>query len=184
MDNAALVLAACEMLQKRGVILSLDNIQAGLLNNRWPGRLEIVSDEPRIILDGAHNFIAARNLARFLSANFSRRNITMVIGILDDKPYNAMLKCLLPTANRVILTRAKINRAMAPEKLEPLAKKIIPGVTIIPDVNQALEHALKTAAPDDVICVAGSLYVVGEAKEALDKGQLNGRSSSKIVLDT
>jgi len=169
-DNAALVLAACEMLQKRGVILSLDNIQAGLLNNRWPGRLEIVSDEPRIILDGAHNFIAARNLARFLSANFSRRNITMVIGILDDKPYNAMLKCLLPTANRVILTRAKINRALEPEKLEALAKRMVPQVTTIPDVKQALEYAIETASPKDVICVAGSLYVVGEAKEALDKG--------------
>jgi len=166
-DNAALVLAACEILNQNGGKLTLDHIRAGLINNRWPGRLEIVSTEPRIILDGAHNFIAARNLARFLSDNFDQRKITMVIGILDDKPYRAMLKCLLPTANRVILTRAKINRAMAPEKLEPLAKKIIPGVTIIPDVNQALEHALKTAAPDDVICVAGSLYVVGEAKEAL-----------------
>ncbi len=178
-DNAALVLAACEMLPKHGGILSPDNIQAGLLNNRWPGRLEIVSDEPRIILDGAHNFIAARNLARFLSANFDDRKITMVIGILDDKPYNAMLKCLLPTANRVILTRAKINRALDPEKLEPLAKKMVPRVTIISDVTQALEYAIKTASPKDIICVAGSLYVVGEAKKALDRGLLNRRKSSK-----
>ena len=182
-DNAALVLAACEMLQKRGGILSAENIQAGLLNNRWPGRLEIVSDEPRIILDGAHNFIAARNLSRFLSANFAERNITMVIGILDDKPYNAMLKCLLPMANRVILTRAKINRALEPEKLEALAKKMVPQVTTIADVTQALKYAIETVSPKDIICVAGSLYVVGEAKEALDKGLLNGRSSSKIVMD-
>jgi dihydrofolate synthase/folylpolyglutamate synthase len=178
-DNAALVLAACEILNQNGAKLTLDHIRAGLINNRWPGRLEIVSTEPLIILDGAHNFIAARNLARFLSENFDRRKITMIIGILDDKPYQAMLKCLLPTARRVILTRARINRAMEPEKLEPLAKKIIPGVTIIPDVKQALEHALKTAAPDEVICVAGSLYVVGEAKEALDKGLLNGPNPQK-----
>ena len=92
----------------------------------------------------------------------------MVIGILDDKPYRAMLNCLLPTANQVILTRAKINRAMEPQSLEPIAKKIISRVTIISDVKQALEHAVKTASPDSVICVAGSLYVVGEAKEALD----------------
>ena len=167
-DNAALVLATCEMLNKKGAKLSLDHIKTGLIKNRWPGRLEIVASKPRIILDGAHNFIAARNLARFLSENYDKRKITMVIGILDDKPYRAMLNCLLPTANQVILTRAKINRAMEPQSLEPIAKKIISRVTIISDVKQALEHAVKAASPDDVICVAGSLYVVGEAKDAID----------------
>lgn len=173
-DNAALVLAACEILNQKGANLSLGHIKTGLTKNRWPGRLEIVSTNPRIILDGAHNFIAARKLARFLSKNYDKRKITLVIGILDDKPYRAMLTCLLPTANRVILTRAKINRAMEPQKLESVAKKIIPGVTIIPDVKQALEHAIKTASPDDTICVAGSLYVVGEAKEALEDSGLMG----------
>ena len=167
-DNAALVLAACEILNQKDTELSLDHIKAGLSKNRWPGRLEIVSTKPRIILDGAHNFIAARNLARFLSENYDRRKVTMVIGILDDKPYRAMLNCLLPTASQVILTRAKINRAMEAEKLEPIAKRLISRITIISDVKQALAHAIKTAAPDDVICVAGSLYVVGEAKEALE----------------
>jgi len=171
-DNAALVLSACELLKDRSLQLSLDDIQTGLIQNRWPGRLEIVSDKPLIILDGAHNFIAARNLARFLVTNFRNRNITLVIGILDDKPYKAMLNCLLPAVNRVILTRAKINRAMQPEKLESIAKNLLPAVTIVSNVKQALEHAIKTAAPDDVICVAGSLYVVGEAKEALDSGLL------------
>jgi dihydrofolate synthase/folylpolyglutamate synthase len=94
----------------------------------------------------------------------------MVIGILDDKPYNAMLKCLLPTAHRVILTRAKINRAMEPEKLEPIARKSTSKVKIVTGVRQALEHAMKTTPKKDIICVAGSLYVVGEAKEFLDSG--------------
>ena len=176
-DNAALVLAACEILIQNGGKLSLNNIKAGLLKNRWPGRLEIVSTEPQIILDGAHNFIAARNLARFLSAHFADRNLTMIIGILDDKPYNAMLKCLLPTANRVILTRAKINRALEPEKLEAFAKKIVPKVIINADVRQALNFAIDTSSPDDVICVAGSLYVVGEAKQALESSGLRTRRS-------
>jgi dihydrofolate synthase/folylpolyglutamate synthase len=169
-DNAALVLAACELLKNRELQLPLEDIQTGLIQNHWPGRLEMVSDKPRIILDGAHNFIAARNLARFLSTNFAGQNITMIIGILDDKPYKAMLKCLLPTANRLILTRARINRAMEPQKLEAIAKDILPAVTIIPDVKQALASAIKTAKPKDVICVAGSLYVVGEAKEMLGSG--------------
>ena len=178
-DNAALVLAACEVVSKRAPKLLPEHIRTGLVQNRWPGRLEVVSENPTIILDGAHNFIAARNLARFLSTQLSKRNITMVIGILDDKPYRAMLNCLLPTADRVILTRAKINRAMEPEQLEPVAKNLCPAVTIMPDVKQALKQAVKTAAPDDVICVAGSLYVVGEAKDALDRGLIIKQKSSK-----
>jgi dihydrofolate synthase/folylpolyglutamate synthase len=180
-DNAALVLAACEILNDRTPQLSLEDIQIGLIQNRWPGRLEMVSDKPRILLDGAHNFIAARNLARFLSTNLAGQNITMIIGILDDKPYKAMLNCLLPTANRVILTRAKINRAMEPEKLETIAKDILPAVSIIPDVKQALASAIKTAKPDDVICVAGSLYVVGEAKEALEDSAFKVQGSKVKV---
>jgi dihydrofolate synthase/folylpolyglutamate synthase len=167
-DNAALVLAACETIRKRIPELSLEDIRSGLMHNRWPGRLEVASENPTLILDGAHNFIAARNLGRFMSRNYTGRKITMVIGILDDKPYKAMLNCLLPPASRVILTRATIDRAMDPQKLEPIARNILPAVTIIPDVKQALKHAIKTAAPEDVICVAGSLYVVGEAKEALE----------------
>jgi dihydrofolate synthase/folylpolyglutamate synthase len=167
-DNAALVLAACEAIKKRAPEVSLEDIRSGLMQNRWPGRLEVVSENPTIILDGAHNFIAASNLGRFLSANFADQNITMVIGILDDKPYKAMLSCLLPPASRVILTQAKINRAMEPEKLEPIARNLLPAVTIISDVKQALASAIKTAKPNDVICVAGSLYVVGEAKEAME----------------
>ena len=168
-DNAALVLAAIEILNQNHTDINLDAIQSGLAENRWPGRLEIVATKPLIILDGAHNFMAARNLSQYLSQNLADKKITYIIGILDDKPYKSMLKSLLPLGSRIILTKAKIDRAMPPETLYPLAKKILPDVTVIPDVSLAIKHALKTASPDEVICIAGSLYVVGEAKEALEK---------------
>jgi dihydrofolate synthase/folylpolyglutamate synthase len=135
--------------------------------------LEIVSDNPLVILDGAHNLIAARNLAKFLAENLANRRITLVIGILDDKPYGSMLKSLLPHCSRAIITRAKTDRALPPEKLYAMAKKIISDVTIVPDVAGAAKNAIENAGPDDVICIAGSLYVVGEAKEAIEKGLLN-----------
>ena len=116
-NNAALVLAACELLIKNNLNLTLKNIKDGLEQNRWPGRLEIVSTSPLIFLDGAHNFIAARHLARYLSENLSDRNITLLIGILDDKPYKTMLKNLLPLCQKVILTRPKIDRAFAGKTL-------------------------------------------------------------------
>jgi dihydrofolate synthase/folylpolyglutamate synthase len=169
-ENAALSIAACEVLNQKHTNLSIQSIREGLSKNCWPGRLEIVSTAPLILLDGAHNLIAARNLARFLSQNLSKRKITLVIGILDDKPYTAILRSLVQVSDRVILTRSRIDRALEPETLYPLAKKIVPDTQIIPQVGSAIQCAIDNAAPEDVICIAGSLYVVGEAKEHFGAG--------------
>ena len=168
-DNAALVLATCELLNRRRTAISLPHIHKGLQTNQWPGRLEVVAHNPTIILDGAHNLMAARNLARFLESNIGNRPITLVIGILNDKPYAAMLKSLLPVASRVILTRAAIDRALPPEKMAPLAKTLVKSVHVIADVSRAVKYARDTTPPAHAICIAGSLYVVGEARAALDR---------------
>ena len=167
--NSALVLASCEILNKNNLEIDLQHIKDGLVQNRWPGRLEIVSESPLVLLDGAHNFIAARNLAGYLAENLSDRNITLVVGILDDKPCAPMLKSLIPLCSKVILTRPKIDRALPPETLYPIAREMISDIDIIPDVDKAVTHAIETASPSDAICIAGSLYVVGEAKELFEK---------------
>jgi dihydrofolate synthase/folylpolyglutamate synthase len=167
-QNAALVLAACELLMRKAPRISPQSIREGLLTNRWPGRLEVVSEKPLLMLDGAHNLAAARQLARHLAAHFRKRHITMVIGILDDKPYRSMLRLLLPMAARLIITQAKINRALPPAKIEAAARPLVSDIRIIPDVGDALRYAMDTAGPDSFILVAGSLYVVGEAKAALE----------------
>jgi dihydrofolate synthase/folylpolyglutamate synthase len=167
-ENAALSLAACELLMKKAPRLGLPSIRAGLLSNRWPGRLELVCERPLVMFDGAHNLAAARELARHLTTHFQSRKITMVIGILDDKPYRAMLRRLLPKATRLIVTRAKTNRALTPEKIAAVAAKLVPDIRTIPDVGDALRFAMKTAPPQSLTLVAGSLYVVGEAKAALE----------------
>jgi dihydrofolate synthase/folylpolyglutamate synthase len=173
-DNAALVLAACELIGKNNATITRNNIQEGLSKNHWPGRLEIVSNNPFIILDGAHNLAAARNLAKFLSTNLAGKAITLVVGILDDKPYKAMLKSLLTPVHRVILTRAKIDRALEPERLYDVAQNLNADAVIIPDVEQAIKKAVETTPRHGAICIAGSLYVVGEAKEAFEKGLISG----------
>jgi len=168
-NNAALALAACELLNQNGTDIKIRSIRKALLKTKWPGRLEKISDSPVIILDGAHNLIAARRLADFLLQNIARDKLTLVAGILDDKPYSAMLRSLLPACSRVILTSPKIDRALDPEKLYPIAKEVIDDVTIIQDVNMAVAHAIKTVSPDEAVCIAGSLYVIGEAKETLSE---------------
>jgi dihydrofolate synthase/folylpolyglutamate synthase len=177
-DNAALALAAVELLNRKKAAITNQHIRNGIAHTHWPGRLEIVCRKPLVILDGAHNLMAARNLGRYLARNLADRKLTMVIGILDDKPYASMLQSMLGTCNRVILTQAKIERALDPEKLCALAKPAVKDATIIADVDRAVAHAIKNAGPDEAICVAGSLYVVGEAMEALQKG-IKGLSLTK-----
>lgn len=164
-DNAALVLAACETLIDSGKVeLPQEAISQGLLNTSWPGRLEVVSTNPHLILDGAHNLMAARKLANYLKTQFQGRHITLVIGVLDDKPSESILRDIMAPCQRVVITQPTIDRAIPAEKLADTAKKYASQIDIIPDVARALDHALKESGPDDVICVAGSLYVVGEAK--------------------
>ena len=172
-ENAALAIAACELLNKNHTSISQQSIRDGLIKTSWPGRLEIVSEHPMIILDGAHNLMAARELAKFLGDNLAQRSITLVVGILDDKPYQSMLKSLLPVCSRVIVTRAKTGRALDPLRLFETAKKTLSDVRIVSDVAQAFKQAVAEADFNDVICIAGSLYVVGEAKAAIEKGLIN-----------
>mgnify|MGYP000754854153 CR=1 FL=1 len=170
--NAAIALAACETLMaSQAVRLTEPVIRDGLLATRWPGRLEIVSRQPLVILDGAHNLMAARNLGQFLrnSDILAGREVTLVIGILDDKPWEAMLQSLVPPCKRVILTQPEIDRALPAETLLPVVKKMAATVEIIPDVAEAVRRAIKTTADDAAVCVAGSLYVVGEARDMLEQ---------------
>ncbi|UCH19405.1 MAG: bifunctional folylpolyglutamate synthase/dihydrofolate synthase [Deltaproteobacteria bacterium] len=168
-ENAAMALAACEILSAKKAQLPIRSIRSGLREIKWPGRLEAVSTDPFIFLDGAHNLIAARNLAKYISSSLKNYRLTLVIGILNDKPYKAMLRTLVPVARRVIVTCPKIDRGLAPEILYTAAKDIHSEVIIIPDVETAVGHAIQSAGSCDAVCIAGSLYVVGEAKEALAK---------------
>jgi len=168
-DNAAISLAACELLNRGEVTISEENCRKGLADLHWPGRLEIVCESPRIILDGAHNLVAARNLAKYLHQETDQRPITMVIGILDDKPYEAMLADLVPVSKKVIFTRPKIERGLTPETLYDEARQYKKEMSLSPNVHQAVAQAVNQSTPNDVICIAGSLYVIGEAKESLSQ---------------
>lgn len=165
--NAALALAGCEVLISSGADINEQHVRKGLAKTSWPGRLEKVCDSPQIILDGAHNLAAMRVLSKYLSATYTGKKIIIITGFLDDKPYPKMLSMLENLADRILITRPKINRAVEPETLVDLLKQSSAKIYTFPEVANAVKHAVKTAAPSDVIVVAGSLYVVGEARQAL-----------------
>lgn len=174
-ENLSLALFACELIFEK--LETIDKnynfnetlVQDGLSIAKWPGRLEHVSQNPLVILDGAHNLAAAKVLGKYLSSTMKNRRLTLVLGILDDKPYEKMLKSLVPCAQHIIVTKAKINRSIEPSILKEAAKQFSQcPVTIIEDVKEAVAHAIDTSKDEDAICIAGSLYVAGEAKEKFD----------------
>ena len=171
-ENLSLALSACELIFKKhkGTDPRYDFteplVREGLSKARWPGRLEQVMDHPLVILDGAHNLHAVKVLAKYLSSFLKGRQLTLVLGILSDKPYEKMLEHLVPLAGRVIITKARIDRSLDPSTLKQAAQRLTQHpVTVIEDVKGAVTHAVQTSNSADVVCIAGSLYVVGEAKE-------------------
>jgi dihydrofolate synthase/folylpolyglutamate synthase len=136
-------------------------IRAGLARVRWPGRLQIVGRDPFIVLDGAHNPDGARALAASLRALFGDAPVTFVVGIYADKDARGILDALLPLAARIVLTRAANERAA-----DPAALARVVGARVPTSVTASTAEALSVAAappPTPIICVAGSLAVVGEA---------------------
>jgi dihydrofolate synthase/folylpolyglutamate synthase len=169
--NAATALAVIELLEKKGFPLSSDHIREGLRRPYWLGRMQVVSREPRMILDGAHNPGAMRSLADSLREAFSWRHLILVLGIMRDKDIPNIMREIVPLADKVIFTRPEYYRAASPETLMQEAERFKKRGEIVTPMSEALEKARRIAGPEDVILVTGSLFTVGEAIACLDPEQ-------------
>jgi dihydrofolate synthase/folylpolyglutamate synthase len=167
-ENGAVAYAALMALQARALPIAPDAIREGLRSVRWPGRFEILSRHPFVVVDGAHNRDSAQKLAAALDEYFPGRRVTLVFGASSDKDVPGMFAELLPRVSRLIVTQAVHPRAWDPEELAKLARDAQPGlgVEVVSPVAQALESALQLSAPDDVILACGSLFVVAEVRTA------------------
>ncbi len=163
--NAALALATLELLTQAGWAISEEAIREGLGSTRWPGRLERVDQDPRVLLDGAHNSAAARTLAQRLKQTRQNGRLILVLGIMADKDIDGILARLLPLSETVIFTRPRYFRAAAPAELAARARTYNLEVREAPRVAEAVRQALALAGPQDQIVITGSLYTVGEAME-------------------
>lgn len=166
--NAALALAAAETLEQRGHIsLKPDIIEQALREVRWPARLEVLSEDPLMVLDGAHNPQGAEALRDALKHCFHYEDLHLVIGIMADKDIRGILRRLLPLARTAIFTQPRYSRAANPDELRRLARPYIQKHYVIPDPASAIAQARQMAGPKDMICITGSLYFAGEVKEIL-----------------
>lgn len=176
--NAGLALGAAELLRRRGLSITQEAMRKGLQQARWPGRLELVRLRPSIVLDGAHNPEAWTALRKALKKYFRYNRLFMVIGVMQDKDIARMIETLTPDAHTVIFCKPKMDRAAGEKDIARFAAAIpAEKVFWVDDTAAAVRKARALALPDDLICVTGSLFTVGEAREQLLPGRLqtNGR---------
>jgi len=175
-ENAGLALGAIEALKLRGIHVTEKHLRKGLEKATWPGRLEVLNcvnwkgKDCRVVLDGAHNPAAIRCLKNaFLEGVIPHRRIILVLGILKDKDVKKMVAEIVPLCQEVVVTSPRTERAFNKSLLRREILKYLPSnrVRIGDGVEGALKKALEIANSDDLICVTGSLYTVGEARSAL-----------------
>jgi dihydrofolate synthase/folylpolyglutamate synthase len=148
----------------RALGVSATGIEEGIRSTRWPGRLELVSRRPDIILDGAHNPAGARALAHHIRTFYSDREVWLVYGAMRDKAVSEISEILFPVADRVILTAPSMARAVQPEALLEITQAA--RMDIAPNVKAAVEMA-RMAPAGAAVFITGSLYLVGETRALL-----------------
>ncbi|MGL4789950.1 MAG: bifunctional folylpolyglutamate synthase/dihydrofolate synthase [Anaerotignaceae bacterium] len=161
-NNAATALLACKALQDIGILIKETSIYNGLKNARWNGRMEIVSQNPTVILDGAHNVDGIRMLSESLKKYFANKKITLLVGILGDKEYEKMIDLLLPLANKIVLTEPNNSRKWDVDTLTNVISTFNIETYCEKDIEKAFLYAKKITNKEDILCCAGSLYLIGE----------------------
>jgi len=168
--NATVAAATVEVLESLGFSIDRQSIQRGLANIQWPGRLEVIRERPQVVLDGAHNPAAARVLREALARDFSYSRCYLLLGIMKDKEIKEIVSILAPIAYEAVLCKPNQDRAISPDLLLQALEQSGGKGRIIQDVREGLKTLLSIAGDDDLICVTGSFYTVGEAREYLIAG--------------
>ncbi|MCY4594005.1 MAG: Mur ligase family protein [Bryobacterales bacterium] len=143
------------------------SIETGIRSTIWPGRLEFAKRDPRVLLDAAHNPNGARALARFLDSEARGRKVTLIYGSSRDKPVDEIAGWMFPAADRVVLTRSRVQRSATPGALLQATGHHHARIETAPGIEAALRMAAADSGSDDWIVVTGSLFLVGEARELL-----------------
>jgi dihydrofolate synthase/folylpolyglutamate synthase len=161
--NAAVAIAAAEVLSRTWKPLDKAVIVRAIGTTRWEGRLETAGRRPLVLLDGAHNAEGAEALAAHLR-DVVRRPVVLVFAAMEDKDIRAMTRTLFPVASTVVLTRVPYERSATPEALLAAAPPFKGPVFLEPDTRRAVELALSLAGGRAPVVIAGSLFLVGEVK--------------------
>ncbi len=164
-SNACSALTAVERLRARGWNIPDSAVRAGLTKAHWPGRLELLRQEPAVIVDGAHNPQGIQALMEAMEALFPGKKLRLVVGVLADKDYHAGIAIAEGQAEKFYAVSPPSYRALEAEALaEEIRQKGSVPVSAYDSIPEAIEAALAEAGRDDVICIFGSLYQVGDVR--------------------
>jgi dihydrofolate synthase/folylpolyglutamate synthase len=164
LENAAVAIHLAELLREKGFDIPHAAIVRGLETAQHPGRLELIPHKPAFLIDGAHNPAGAETLRAYLE-EFATRPLTLVFGAMRDKQLEQIGAILFPVADLLVLTRVRNPRSATVEMLEPIAAHYARGRVLKSDTGDAaLDLALANTSSEGTICVAGSLYLVGEIR--------------------
>ena len=167
-DNAALALETVEVLRAQGWSVSDDAVRAGLAAVRWPGRFELLCQDPIFLLDGAHNPDGVRAAVESLSACFPGQKLRLLVGFLADKDIPGMVAQLAPLAQELLVITPPSPRAMEEEDLvKTLARTFPTPVKGFASIRAAVDYAFATARPGERFCALGSLYSAGTIRQAV-----------------
>jgi len=165
LENATSVVAALDILRQQSFHISAEAVREGFQSVRWPGRLEILSREPLVVADGAHNPYSAQILREALEEWFPGRRWVLVFGASADKDVTGMLRVLLPISDYVIVTRSDHPRAAAPVKMADAVAAVGGGAEIKVNMRKSLRRGLAMMGPGVGLLVTGSTHLVADARE-------------------
>jgi dihydrofolate synthase/folylpolyglutamate synthase len=168
LENAATAIGILECLGEQGHAIGADAIAAGISKATWPCRLELLSRDPLIVADGAHNVYSMERMLATIERYFGKRRLVAIAGFSRDKSVGGMVEALASKADVVIATRSRHPRSTAPSSLVDMMRGAgIGKVRQVENVADALEHAKAEAGPGDLILGTGSLFVAAEVREAV-----------------
>ena len=166
--NAATAVGCIERIHQEEYKVSQTSIYNGLKEVRWAGRMQVVGRSPVILLDGAHSPTSAEALCKAIREVFHYRRLILVVGLMRDKDLQTIGEVLCPFADEIITTQAFDNPRVTPaEEIVGAWSEIGTNFHVCPNVREAIPLAQLIAMPSDLICIAGSIYIVGEAMKVL-----------------
>lgn len=166
--NASLALHTLLTLNESGDIkISDESIRKGLKNTKWMGRMEMISEDPRVLIDGAHNIQGVQGLVNSLETIFNYDRLILVVGLLKDKDVDKIISIVAPKANKIIITEPESPRKLSAKDLANITSKYNNNVTFEENINKAIELSYKEYIDKDLILISGSLYLIGEARKII-----------------
>lgn len=172
-NNAATAIEVVLALEKYGFNIDKSNLVNGLINTRWQCRLELVSTKPKIFIDGAHNVDGINTVAEFFKTNFKGKKIKFIFGVLKDKNYKEMIGKIAPIAESIFTVSPKNERALDAQTLSEAIKEYNIKTKACSSIEEAIDLVLWESVDSSIICICGSLYYVGEARNLIMQGDFS-----------